>query len=221
MKKIIEYFSSKHILVNFFVVLIIIGAVYFWDITGKEDMPNMTFDFARVSAHYAGATAEEVDFHITGKIEEALEGIDGIKQIESTSSQGSCSVFISLEPGSSNRNTVVSEITDAVTGVNYPEDVETPNVREFKSNRRAVIDIAMYLKDTDILTSKQREHLQSYSDTLADRLMTLREVSEVSTSNYSEQYIKLDVNPKKLAEYSISLSEIRSILRNSNLKQPV
>ncbi|MBN2532046.1 MAG: efflux RND transporter permease subunit [Spirochaetales bacterium] len=221
MKKIIEYFSNKHILVNFLVIIILIGGVIFWNNTGKEDMPNINFDMVRINASYPGATAEEVDYYVTRLIEEALEGIDGIKTMQSSSGQGSCSFFIELDPDSANRKNVVDDITNAVSTLRFPDDVETPRVNEFKSNQRAVLDFALYFEGTSMLTDKQRRELQSYTDTLENRINRLPTVSEIDISNYLNDYIEIKIKPNDLILYNISLSEIISTLTKSNLTQPV
>ncbi|MBN2440543.1 MAG: efflux RND transporter permease subunit [Spirochaetales bacterium] len=221
MRKIIEYFSDKHILTNFIIIIVMIGGIAFWNSTNKEDMPNITFDMARISASYSGATAEEVDYHILQPIEEALAGIDGIKSMNSTASQGGCSLFLELDPDSSNRKNVIDDITSAMNSLRLPEDVETPRVREFKSNRRAVMDIAIYYDGQDILSDEKRRELQVYCDTLDNKLSRLPSVSEIGLTNYLDEYIEINVDPEKLALYDVSLSDIISILKKSSLRLPI
>jgi multidrug efflux pump subunit AcrB len=133
MKKLITFFANKHLFNNFLFLAILAGGVIFWNQTGKEDMPNMDMDFVRIGASYSGATAEEIDNYVTTPIEEAVEGIDGLKAIRSTSNYGNCSVFVELDGNSPNRPHVVDELKDAMNGLRLPEEVETPNVSEFKS----------------------------------------------------------------------------------------
>ncbi|MBN1798922.1 MAG: efflux RND transporter permease subunit [Spirochaetales bacterium] len=221
MKKIIEYFSGKHIFTNFLLIAVIIGAVLFWEKTGKEELPNINFDRVRISTSYPGATAEEVDLLITSEIESALDGIDGIKTITSSSGQGSCSVMIELDPSSQNRATVVTEIGDALNYIDYPDDVDVPRVIEFKSSRFSIIDFALYYQDTDILSDEERVVLQDYCDTLADKLKRLPSVSDVDSGGYLNRFLEISVNPSKLSIYDISLNEISSAIKAGNINQPV
>ncbi|MBN1410216.1 MAG: efflux RND transporter permease subunit [Spirochaetales bacterium] len=222
MKKIIEYFSSKHILTNFVVIGVFIGAVFLWDATGKEETPNITFDMVFISAYYPGATAEEVESLVTKPIEDSISGIDGINAVNSSSAQGSCSLRVELEDNNPNRDEVIQEIKDAVAALRFPADMENaPSVREMKPSRRSVIDFVFVYKDADMMTPKQRTLVQSYADTLEDRLLRLPQVSEVNLSGYYEQYIEIQLNQARLLEYNLSMSEIISALRKNNLKQPV
>lgn len=222
MEKLIKYFSDKHILTNFLVIAVFIGAVIFWNKTGKEEMPNITFDSVSVSASYPGATAEEVEYFVTKEIEDALEGIDGIDEVNSSSSQGSCSIRISLTPNNPDRDTVVSDIKEAVATVKLPDEIEkTPNVREFKSSRFGILDIMMYYNEVNIMTTEQRIKLQSLANTLQDQLTRLPSVSEVDINGDMTEYIEIIIDPAKLVKYNISLSEIISSIKANNIKQPL
>ena len=88
MRRLIAYFAKKHLFNNFLFLAVLAGAVIFWNQTGKEDMPDMNMDFVRIGASYAGATPEEVDNYVTTLLEEAMEGVEGIKSIRSTSGYG-------------------------------------------------------------------------------------------------------------------------------------
>ena len=222
MTEIIKYFSKKHILTNFLVIAVFIGAILFWNKTGKEDMPNITFDFVSIRAAYPGATALEVEYFITKEIEEALEGIDGIKDINSTTSQGNCSVRIELEPNNPNKKNVADEIKDAMNSLRLPDDVENePRVRQFKSSKRAIIDLMLTYNDVDIMDRDQRLYIQSLVDTIENKLLSLNSVSEVGISGYLNDFIEIQVIPKKLMNYNISLSDIISAINKNNIKQPV
>ncbi|HEQ71184.1 MAG TPA: efflux RND transporter permease subunit, partial [Spirochaetia bacterium] len=221
MKKLIQFFAQKHLFTNFLFIAVIVGAVFFWNTTGKEELPNINFDTAMISASYPGATAENMDLLVTRDIESALEGIDGILEVRSTSSQGSTTVIVDLDPHSPNRNEVVAEITDAVTVLDLPDAVETPRVREFKSSRFSVIDLTLSFTDVDVMTEDQRVTLQAYADTLGDRLKRIPGVSEVGASGYLERFIEISVRPEKLSDYDISLQQIATAVRASSVNIPV
>ena len=222
LQKLVHYLLNKHILTNFFVLIIFVGAIFFWNRTNKEAMPNITVPFVRVSANYPGATAEEVEYFVTKEIEEALEGIDGIKQVSSTSGQGSSSVRIELYPININQEETVQEIKDAVGSVRLPDEVENdPRVRQFKSSNFAIVDLMIYYDDVDIMTLDQRIELQNYIDVLEDKLLQLPSISDVGISGYLDHFIEIQMQPDKLNYYNISLSQVISAIQKNNLKKPL
>jgi len=86
LEKIIQYFAKKHLLTNLIFTAIIIGGVFSWNHTKKEELPDITFDRVRISVRYAGASAEDVEYFISKPIEEKMRGVDGVYRIFSTSS---------------------------------------------------------------------------------------------------------------------------------------
>ncbi|MBN1696003.1 MAG: efflux RND transporter permease subunit [Spirochaetales bacterium] len=222
MKKVIEYFANKPIFTNFLVIAVFVGAVIFWFQTGKEEMPNITFDFMMVSANYTGASPEDIEYYVTAEIEDALTGINGIRTIRSTTTTGNCRIFVELEPNNPDRQETIDEIKEAVDKLQFPEEVEdTVRVNEFKSSNRSVLDVILYNDEAEILSEKQRRELQAMADLFSERLIRLSMVSEVSVSADLEDKIDINVIPEKLSEYEISLSEILAQLKSYNIRQPV
>ena len=153
MRKILKVFAENHILANFTVVLVIAFAFYLWGDIPKEEMPETTADVVFVSAQYTGGTPEEIEYFLTKKIEEAVRGIEGIDEINSTSSNNSVSVRITLEMNYPYYDDAVTAIRDAVQRVDLPEDVEDePRVREVKSTNRSVVQIALFHKEEKLLS---------------------------------------------------------------------
>lgn len=221
MKKILEFFSHNHILTNFIVIGVFIGAVIMWNETGKEDMPSLTMDFLMVSASYPGATAEEVEYFLTKEFEDAVLNIEGVHSVTSRTSEGSASLFINLLPNLVNRDEAVSSIEDAVNRVSLPDDATDPNIREFKSNQRSVGEYMIYYDGINILSEEKRKNLREYADALEDRLENVSSVSDISVSGRTSSHIEVQVNPEKLKYYDISISDVISALKNNNVKLPL
>lgn len=222
MKKFIALFSNNHILTNLFVVLLFIFAIYAWNKTPKEEMPEATADYIFVFASYPGASPSEVEYYVTREIEDAIKGVEGIKDITSSSSTGSCSINIELDPRARKTQEVFDEIEDIVLKIKYPEEMTNdPRVRQIKSTNKPIIDIALYNKDKHILTPSDRQQLQDVVYALENRLLALPTVSEVSDNGYLSEVVAITVDPKKLALYDLSYSSIVNTLKNQNVRQPI
>jgi len=73
LRGLISYFVRRHLLANFIIFGVLLGGIYFWNTTNKEEMPNVTFDTLRVSVSYPGASAREVEYFVTRPLEDALK----------------------------------------------------------------------------------------------------------------------------------------------------
>ncbi|MBN1523968.1 MAG: efflux RND transporter permease subunit [Spirochaetales bacterium] len=222
MKKIIEYFAGKPLFTNFLMIVVFIGGVVFWHQTGKEEMPNITYDFVRVAASYAGASAQETEFFVTTKLEDAISGIQGIKDFESRTGPGTANLYIDLVPGYADRDETIQEIKDSVERLRLPEDVnDTLSVREFKSSNRSIVDVMLYYKNEQVMNEKSRSELQITGYILQERLQQLPAISEVSESSFLADKIDIYVIPSKLIEYEITLPEIINEIKKNNIRLPL
>ena len=221
MKKVISYFAERHLLANFIIAGVIIGAVFSWQMIGKEDMPDVTFDFMRITTSYKNATPEDVDFFITSEIEDSLKGLSGIKKITSTSSGSRSSISVELEDDKEERASVISNIQTAVLSVDLPGDAGTPSFRQFKTSERAIIDIALVKKDTEFLGKRAREELQDFAVSLQSRLETLPTIREVTISGELDREILIQPDPVQMSFYDISVNEIIDALESGNVRTPL
>ena len=96
----------------------------------------MELDRINVEVPYLGAAPEEIEEAVNVRIEEAIQGIDGIKQIQSTASEGMGTVMIELDLGADARRVVdeVKSNIDAIT--TFPVETEKPVIRELTNRAR-------------------------------------------------------------------------------------
>ncbi|MCF7888363.1 MAG: efflux RND transporter permease subunit [Candidatus Omnitrophica bacterium] len=221
LKKIISYFVDRHLLTNLIFIIVIAGGIIGWQQIKKEEMPDVTFDFVRISANYPGATAEEVEHFVTKEIEEAVEGLDGVYRVTSSAAQGRTSVTVELQQNYPRRDEAITEIRNAVLDVKLPEDVrDDPTVRVFETSKKAIIDVVLKYTGTHLLSTKQRQLLQTYAIALENQLRHLSQVNSIDKSGYFQEEIQIDINPKKLIDYDIPLSQVRSEVTSNHARQP-
>lgn len=218
---IIKFFLKRHLLSNLIFFTVFIAAVFSWINIPKEELPDVTFDHVRISVHYPGASAEDVEYYVTRPIEEEVRGLDGIYYVRSSTSMGNCSVSVEIEKNYPDKDEVISEIRNAVLDVDLPDDiVDEPNVRVFKTSRKAVIDIGLFYDGKPILDVKSRKILQQYALALETKLLSLQEVSSVNRSGYLDPEIHIKIDPDKLTEYRIPFNTVINQIKQNNVRQP-
>ena len=219
--KIIDFFASRHLLSNLLYIAVIIGGCLAWINTNKEELPEVTFDSARITIRYPGATAEEVEFFITREVEKKLKGLDGIYRITSNSSEAVSSINVEIEPDYGDIEEVITEIRNTVLDVDLPTDViEDPNVRVFKTTKKAILDVSLIHKDHPILSPESRRLLQQYALALETRLVNEPEINSVNKSGYLEPEIKIELDPEQLNRLELPFNTVMRTIRNNNIRQP-
>ncbi|MDH5548022.1 MAG: efflux RND transporter permease subunit [Gammaproteobacteria bacterium] len=221
MTRFIEFFVDRHLLTNMAFIAAIVGGLLAWQEIKKEERPDYTSDFVRISASYPGATAEEVEHFVTRELEDELKGVDGVAQITSSVSRGATTVSVELERDLSNKDEVITEIRNAALNTQLPPEVrDKPQVRVWKSSKKAIIDIALIDTGTHLLNNEQRENLQKLATALELQLINLREINSVSRSGYLQQELQINVDPQKLVRYQIPLSQVSNEISRNHIRQP-
>lgn len=220
-ERLINFFLKRHLLTNLFFITVFVGGIFSWIQIPKEELPDITFDTVRVSVNYPGASAEEVEYYVTRPIEEELRGLDGIHRITSSTGIGTCSIRAEIEKNYPDKGEVISDIRNAVLDVDLPDGIrDDPHVRVFKTSRKAIIDIGLFVQGENILKVKSRQMLQEYALALENKLLSLPEVSSVNRSGYLDDEIHIKVYPEKLIEYRIPLNSIMNEIQKNNVRQP-
>ncbi len=220
-EKLIAYFTKRHLLTNLIFIVVIIGGIFAWNNTSKEELPDITFDRVRISVSYSGAPAEDVEYFVTKPIEEALRGVDGIYKITSTTSVGQSNVSVEIEQNYPDIDEAVTEIRNTVLDVDLPDEIEDdPNIRVFKTSKKAIIDIALYDENVHLLDVNQRRELQKYAFALESQLLNLSQVNSVNRRGYLQEELQIKIDPQKLLKYEIPFSTVMNEIKNNHVRKP-
>ncbi|MCF7908273.1 MAG: efflux RND transporter permease subunit [Candidatus Omnitrophica bacterium] len=221
LEKTIAYFANRHLLTNLMFVVVFIGGVIAWNNTGKEELPDIEFDHAHVSARYPGATAEEVEHFLTKPLEEQIKGLDGVYRVNSTSSDGGTSISVDFEQNYPDLDEAVMELRNAVLDTDLPDDVtDEPEVNIWKTTKMAIIDLALIDTRKHLLDKPSRQRLQQYAYTLEQQLLNMPQVNSVEKSGYHQEEIKIMIKPDKLKQFDIPFNTVLREVKNNHIRQP-
>ena len=184
MKGMISWFAKNSVAANLLMVLIIVsGAISIISIN-SEVFPNIDLEMISIEVPYLGAAPEEVEEAVCVRVEEAIQGVDGIKEITSTASEGMGMVLVELELGADARKVIddVKTRVDAIT--TFPAETEKPIIRELVS-RRQVVDVAV-AGDVDEFTLKET------ADRVRDEISAIPGISQVEITSAKPYEIALE-----------------------------
>ena len=218
-RTLLRYFEKRPAVSNVCMFATILLAVFLWDRVPKEEMPDFAMEFVRIQLTYEGAAAEDVEVFVTRPIEENLKSLSGIESDESVSGYANASISVSFESGGKSLSDKILDVKDAVSATRLPEGVEEPVYRQFRSDEKAIIDIGLFLKDKDLLSTPDRQQLQAYALGLRDRLISRLELSGVDFRGYLKPEIQIKVDPKKLDRYELSLAQLGQEIRQKDIRR--
>ena len=132
MKGIITWFVDNVVAANLLMFILLAGGVMSLFTTHQEEFPNVDPDVVSITVPYLGASPEEVERGVCVRIEEAIESIQGIDKVNTTASEGVCSVAVEVADGFDSAS-VANDIKGQVDGINtLPRETEKPVTTKFR-----------------------------------------------------------------------------------------
>ncbi|WP_083561942.1 efflux RND transporter permease subunit [Oceanococcus atlanticus] len=193
----IAWMARNGVTANLLMIVMVFGGFYASTQIKKEVFPEFTLDFVTVSASYPGASPEDVEQGIVLPIEEALEGVVGIKEINATASEGSGSVVAELQEDA-NASEVLQDIQQVVSRIQtFPADAEQPQV-ELAKRVRDVLDILIYGQTSEW-------QLRELAETVRDQLLASPGITQVELQGARDYRIHVDVSSAQLQAFGLSL----------------
>lgn len=208
----IAWFANNSVAANLVMWgLLITGALALFQVN-QEEFPSIDVQVVSISVPYLGAAPEEVEQGVCIRIEEAIEGTDGIDKITSTASESNCNVTVELNINA-NEMAVLNELKSKVDAINtFPIETEKPIVSKL-SLPRPVVQIAISgTEDERVLKELGRE--------IREDIVALEGISQVKLSYTRPYEISIDVSEQALRRYGLTISEVTRAVRNASLDMP-
>jgi len=207
-------FSVKNsLLVNLLSVLIVVAGILAIVGVQREAFPNVAYDMVTVQTFYPGSTPQEVEKLITIPIEDELNEVDGIDEMHSASIEGMSMITIQLDPDAPDKRKIVNDIQRAADRTqDLPEEAEEPLVEEIETRDHPIMIVSLMGEDI--------WEVQRTAKRLEELLKDLSGVSSVRKEGWRDTQIWVEVDPKKLAAYHLSLDEVTRALAARNMNLP-
>ena len=198
------------------IVIILFGVIGF-KFLGVRDYPAIDPPNISVRTSYPGANADIIESQITEPLEKAINGIAGVKNITSSSSQGSSSINVEFELGNeleSAANDVRDKVSQAVRSL--PSDLDAPPVVS-KADATSDAIISMTVKSS---SKNQLEVTEYANNNLLERLQTIPGVSGIQIWGEKRYAMRIWFDIAKLNSYGLTASDIQTAIQRQNVELP-
>ncbi len=208
----ISWMAGRSVTANLLMLVLLIGGFVMAQNIQKDVFPDFELDLVTISLIYPGASPEEVERGSILAVEEAIQDIDGIKEITATAREGSGTVTVEIVEGE-NASEIGQEIKNAVDRISsFPEDVEDPRVT-VPSRRRYVVSLALYGDQPEAV-------LREMAETVRDRLLMDPAISQVELTGIRNYEISIEIPQNVLRAYGLTLDGVAGIVRRAAVDVP-
>ena len=198
-----------------FIGLILIGLISFQNL-GLDLLPDLSFPMSAIIVSYSGVAPQEIENMITIPLEEAVGTIQGVKNINSFSREGSSVVLMEFNWGTDMDASALNirEKIDQVKGF-LPDDASDPMVIKFDPSLMPILVLGMYSEEKDL------QKLQEYAeDIIKPRLERLEEVASASINGGLDREILVSIDNEKLRSNQLSFAQVTAALAGENVNLP-
>lgn len=197
------------------IAMIVVGLTSYMGMR-KENNPEVNFGTLTVTTLYPGAGPDDINQLITRKVEEAVTGVNGVREVTGTSQEGVSSVVVQLELGV---NTDVA-LNDARTKVDaiansLPKEARKPVVTKFDNSAQPILNLAV---SSEKLTPRELRDL--IQDKVADRLGQINGVANVNINGGEVREIQVRIKKDKLLQFGIGVVDVLNAVQNANANVP-
>lgn len=209
MKGSIKWFAGNHVAANILMFVFIIGGFLMAGRVDQEVFPEIQLDLVTVTMQYPGAGPLEVEDGIIRPIEQAIGGLENIKRINGTASEGRGVVSAELVEGA-NIDEVLNNIKSEVDRVQtFPDEAEDPVIAKV-TNRREAISLVVYGDASDVALREHAERIQ-------DDLLALPNITQVELAAIRPYEISIEIPEERLRSYNLTLNDVAGIVRQASL----
>ncbi|MDZ7791578.1 MAG: efflux RND transporter permease subunit [Xanthomonadales bacterium] len=209
---IIAWFAHNSVAANLLMLCLLFGGLVTAFTITKEIQPKIETNYVTVNVPYRGGTPKDVEQGVLIKIEEAIQDLEGIREMVSTGREGSGSVQIEVHPDYDVLE-VLDEIKTRVDSIStFPAETERP-IYQRNTFTQEVIWVSVFGGvDERTLKEAARE--------IRDEIIALPDVTRAELVGTRAYEIGIEVREQTLRAYDLTLGEVAQAIRESSLDLP-
>ncbi|MEM7570466.1 MAG: efflux RND transporter permease subunit, partial [Pseudomonadota bacterium] len=215
MNKLIAWFADNPVGANLLMFAILLGGTfaYFFQVD-RQFFPSVASSSVGVTVNYLGAGPAEVEERILIRVEEAIQDLEGIKEITSTAQEGFGQVVAEVQNGYDIR-VLLDDVKARVDGINtFPTEAERPIVAEFANAREQREMMLAVYGDLDEAT------LKKWAERIRDDIAAKDNIDKAELQAVRDFEVAIEVPEESLRRYGLSLADVQRAVASNSLNLP-
>ena len=215
MQRIVRWCLKNKSVVILATILLIGSGVYATTRLNQELLPDISFPIITISTPVTGAGPDLVDEQVTQPVEDAINGVQGIEAVQSTSSQGFSVVVVEFDLDADTEE-AEADLQAALDGIQLPSQAGDPEVKSQSASQFPILSLSLAAGDQDLAD------LTSYAeDEVVPSIEEVEGVASVDLIGGAEKRIQVDLDPEKIKEKGLSTDAVVGALSGAEVDAPV
>nr|WP_319475176.1 efflux RND transporter permease subunit [uncultured Sphaerochaeta sp.] len=207
---------TKPVLVNILMITVLALGIFSLLTLPQEQFAEVPFYWVNVIVPYPGVSAQDMESSVTIPVENAFAGMDRLKQISSTTSEGLSVVRVEFDDGIDDTlfRSLYQDAQTRFSQVTLPEGTLQPLLDDFSSSD--FLPVIEVIVSGNISYQDMREQAQE----LQNRFLSIPDVSDVEIVGLPERQIQVRLDPTLLSSMGLSVNEVVRSLSGENQRLP-
>ncbi len=207
---------QRPVFIFILMLLAILGGLVSYQSMRKEQNPEVNFGTLTVTTLYPGAGPDDINQLISRKVEEAVAGVNGVREVQATSQEGVSTVIITLELGVNSDNALndVRTKVDAIQN-DLPTDARKPVVSKFDNSAQPILTLGVTSKSLN--PQKLRDLID---DKIRDRFTQIPGVASANVAGGDIREVQIRIKKDKLMQYGIGITDVLNSVTGAAVNTP-
>ncbi|MCF6766464.1 efflux RND transporter permease subunit [Thiotrichales bacterium 19S3-7] len=209
-----EFFIKRPIFTSAIFLLLLLAGLFAYEKIELRQYPNISGSTIMIRTTYPGANADTMESMVTTPIETALQGIDGVDYMTSSSSSGVSAIVITLNVGA-DENTAVTQIETSLSSVKsqLPNGVNDPIIKE--ADASSIPDLMLSYSSQKLSSGAITDYLTRDLEPLLSNIAGVGEIQIMGNRTYA---MRVWLNVYKMRAYGITAVDVANALSTENVQ---
>jgi hydrophobic/amphiphilic exporter-1 (mainly G- bacteria), HAE1 family len=213
--KLVDVSVKRPVFAAMLIMALVVFGVFAYPRLGVDLYPAVDFPVVTATVIYPGADPTTMESKIAEPIEEAIQGIAGIKRMTSRNLEGVTMVVVEFEL-EVRSDQALQEVRDKIAAIerDLPPGIDPPVIQRFDTGAAPVASVAL-------ASNLPPAELTRVADKLVkQRLQQIPGVGGIEMIGGRERQIRIEVEPAKLAGYGLAVDDVASAMQAQSLDLP-
>ncbi|MEC1621822.1 surfactin resistance protein SrfP [Bacillus mojavensis] len=215
MNHVINFVLKNKFAVWLMTIIVTAAGLYAGMNMKQESIPDVNMPYLTISTTYPGATPSQVADEVTKPVEQAVQNLDGVSVVTSTSYENASSVMIEYYY-EKDMDKAKTETAEALENVSLPDDAKDPDISRYSLNSFPILTLSVS-SDSDNL----QELTKQVEDSLVSKLEGIEGVASVQVSGQQVEEVEFSFKEDKLKEHGLDEDTVKQVIQGSDVTTPL
>ncbi|MFC7687802.1 efflux RND transporter permease subunit [Ureibacillus sp. GCM10028918] len=211
MKGLVNFVLKNKLAVWLLTIIITVSGIYSAARMKMESIPDISIPYLIVMGVYPGATPEQVMNELSIPMEKAVEGLEDVNAVYSSSSSNVSQIQVEYEYGV-DMDEKKRQLESALDGVTLPEEVETPTIMAISMNMMPVVALSVSSTEEDIV-----DLTSTVEDILLPKIEKIDGVASATITGQHIEEVEFTFDDAKMASLGLTEDTVKQMVQASDM----